>query len=191
MVPESRLYTLRQNPHHITRQRVYVSAVLARCSTLQLVTRLVSSIKNLTRQCRVLCRLLFVLFIFVSTCIWCVYDIFWGQRSRDVCVRCTAVPCPALRAPPHAKLDLCSQPSVYGAVCTFHCDVGYQLSDRSPVLCELGDDGDTYWTPSAPRCLCKKNYTFYLPPPDPTFHPAPLHSTRSNVRHLHIYMLQT
>ena len=137
------------------------------------------------------CAVCYLFYLFLSQHVFGVCMIYsGGQRSRDVCVRCTAVPCPALRAPPHAKLDLCSQPSVYGAVCTFHCDVGYQLSDRSPVLCELGDDGDSYWTPSAPRCLCKKNYTFY-PPPDPTFHPAPLHSTRSNVRHLHIYMLQT
>lgn len=36
-----------------------------------------------------------------------------------------------------------------------------------------------------------RKITRFIPPPDPTFHPAPLHSTRSNVRHLHIYMLQT
>ena len=30
------------------------------------------------------------------------------------------------------------------------------------MLCELGDNGDTYWTPGAPQCLRKDNWLFYL-----------------------------
>jgi len=66
-----------------------------------------------------------------------------------------AMPCPVIRAPAHGRLGLCSQPSFYGAVCTFQCDVGYRLSDRTTLRCELGEDGATYWTPDAPRCRRK------------------------------------
>jgi len=78
-----------------------------------------------------------------------------------LCVEYPAVPCPMLPAPLHGKLGLCSQPSVYGAVCTFQCDVGYQLSDRTPTMCQLGRSGDTYWTPSAPACLRKFCWMFF------------------------------
>jgi hypothetical protein len=60
----------------------------------------------------------------------------------------TTLECSPLQAPINGRLVFCHQPAVYGSVCTFQCNAGYRLNDRTmtSAVCERRDDGSTYWS---------------------------------------------
>ncbi|XP_071484069.1 uncharacterized protein [Diadema antillarum] len=82
----------------------------------------------------------------------------------DIYVSVTVFRCPPLQAPSHGSLIDCTS-RIFGSVCSFQCNEGYELTGPSNRSCELhGGQAPASWDGTQPKCQAKTCPALTLPP---------------------------
>ncbi|XP_036404803.1 sushi repeat-containing protein SRPX2-like [Megalops cyprinoides] len=80
------------------------------------------------------------------------YKVYDQARNKAACkfiVRIEVRRCPALKEPLHGYLSCSPGDNIYGSICEYHCEEGYERRGAPTRVCQF----DRNWSGDAPKCF--------------------------------------